>query len=177
MVDIQDAFRTHYLQFPTDLALLIKAWVMLEGLVTKLDPDCSMAEQFVPYATRLMQGQYSPGVLMKNMREAGIDAVRLGTELPRQAHRLLGELERGTLQINVRPLGFERILERLDTLSTRVAVSVIAGAFIIGLAVLMLYDHPLGWQAWIGLSFGFGIAATAALGTYLAWNMIHSRRT
>lgn len=58
--DIQNAFRTHYLQFPTDLALLIKRWIMLEGLVTNLDPACSMAEFIVPYVQRLMQHQYSP---------------------------------------------------------------------------------------------------------------------
>ena len=176
LAHIQNTFRTHYLQFPTNLALLTKTWIMLEGLVTKLDPACSMAEQFVPYVKRLIQDQYSTSVWLKRIQDASTDAIRLGTELPRQAHRLLGQLERGTLEINARPIGFERILERLDTLATRVTVSVIAGAFINALAVLTLYYHPAGWQAWVGLSFAFGVAAATALGAYLAWNIMHSRR-
>ena len=76
--------------------------------------------------------------------------------------------------MSVRPESFEPMLERLERLTNRLVLGVIAAAFIGGLAVLMARYHPPGWEGWITPFFFFGFVVATALGAYLAWSILRS---
>jgi ubiquinone biosynthesis protein len=67
-------------------------------------------------------------------------------------------------------------MNRLETLTNRLVLAVIAAAFIIGLAVLMSFYHPAGWQPWIAVVFALGFSAAAGVGLFLAWSIVRSSR-
>ena len=166
--------RRHHLRLPTNLALLVKTMVMNEGLGTQLDPKFRLTGVLVPYAQRLMLRQYSPFFWTKRLGQAGLDAAWLGTELPQQLRRLLGELERGNLKMNMHPSDVESVMRRFERLVNRLVLAMIAAAFIIGLAMLMASYHPSGWKPWAFFLIGFTFAG--ALGIYLAWSILRSGR-
>lgn len=166
--------RRHRLRLPPNLALLIKTIVMNEGLGMQLDPTFRLTNVLVPYARRLMLRQYSPLYWTKQLGQAGWDVVWLGTELPQQLQRILGELERGTLTMNMRPMDVESVLRRFERIGNRIIIGAVLAAFIIGLAMIMASYHPSGWSQWIFFVIGFIVAA--ALGVYLAWSILHSMR-
>jgi ubiquinone biosynthesis protein len=166
--------RRHHLRLPTNLALLVKTIVMNEGLGTQLDPTFRLTSVLVPYAQRLMLRQYSPLVWTKQLGRAGRDAVWLGTELPQQLRRLLGELERGTLTMNMRPTDVESVIRRFERIGNRIIIGAVLAAFIIGLAMLMASYHPSGWNQWIFFVIGF--VSAGVLGVYLAWSILRSTR-
>ncbi|HWP41777.1 MAG TPA: hypothetical protein VNO14_00985 [Blastocatellia bacterium] len=89
----------------------------------------------------------------------------------------MGELERGGIEVGMRPEGFEPIIRRLERLTNRIVLGVIAAAFINGLAVLMSVYRPPGWDRWAWVAFTIGFVIAAALGAYLAWSILHSRRS
>lgn len=70
----------------------------------------------------------------------------------------------------------ERALSRLEGLANRLALAMLASAFVVALAVLMAVYHPPGWQVWAELAFGLGLLLTGALGAYLAWSIMRSGR-
>jgi ubiquinone biosynthesis protein len=176
---LQDALgivRRHHLQLPSSLALLLKTVVMSEGVGVQLDPEFRLTSVLAPYAQHLMLRQYSPALWARRLSRAGLDAARLGVELPEQARRILGDLERGNFEVGVRPMGFEPLMQRAEQLINRLVLGMIAAAFIVGLAFLMSVYHPFGGKAWMGPFFAIGFVIAAMLGVYLAWSILRSGR-
>jgi ubiquinone biosynthesis protein len=120
--------------------------------------------------------QYSPRLWAHKLSQASLDVARLGVEAPHQLRRIIAQVERGELQVGVRPEHFERIIGRLERLANRIVLGVIAGSFITGLAVLMAVYRPPGWERWAWVAFGFGFVCAAGLGAYLAWSILTSSR-
>ncbi len=176
---IEEAFsviRRHHLQLPPNMVLLLKMAVMDEGMGARLDPDFHLATVVAPYAERLILRQYSPDRIARQLGRTGMEAAQLGVELPRQLRRLVGEIERGGLDVSVRPEGFEPMLDRLERLANRLVLAVIAAAFIGGSAVLMSVYHPLGREGLLGLFFAVGFIVASGLGLYLAFTILRSGR-
>ena len=167
--------RRHRLHLPSTLALLLKTVAMHESLGTGLDPDFQMTQVLVPYAQRMMLQEFSPTVWARRFGAAGLDAARLGADLPKLLRRLMSEVESGSLEVGMRPQGFEPILHRFERLANRIVLGILAAAFINGLAVLMSVYHPPGWEGWIGTFFAVGFLLAAGLGAYIAWGIIRSR--
>ncbi len=168
--------RRHRLQLPSNLALLLKTVVMSEGLGRQIDPSFQLASAIVPYARRLLVQQYSPRRLGRKLRQASVDAARLGIELPEQLRRIIGELERGGIEIGVRPEGVEPLVRRFERLANRIVLGIIVAAFVNGLAVLISVYRPANWDRWAGLVFGVGFLFATVIGAYLAWTIIRSGR-
>jgi ubiquinone biosynthesis protein len=176
---LEDAFavvRRHHMHLPPNLALLLKTLVMSESVGARLDPDFHLTTALAPYAERMLLRQYSPRLWAKKLGQASLDIARLGVEAPQQLRRIIGELERGEVQIGVRPEHFEPIVGRLEQLANRIVLGVIAGAFTNGLAILMLVYRPPGWERWAWVAFTFGFVCATGLGAYLAWSILRSGR-
>jgi ubiquinone biosynthesis protein len=176
LADALTVVRRHQLQLPAHLALLIKTVVMHEGLGVQLDPGFNLAALLLPYARRLVLRQYSPLFWTGQAAQAGRDAVRLGVELPHRLRRLIGELERGGLEVGMRPTGLEPLLRRAERIVNRIILGILTAAFINGLAVLLSVYHPPGWEQWAGVFFAVGFVLAGALGGYLAWAILRAGR-
>ena len=81
--------RTHHLQLPREMALLLRMLIMTEGLGEVLDPDFSMGETLAPYARRMTMRQLNPVAFVRRLGQAGAETLELSAELPDQVRRLL----------------------------------------------------------------------------------------
>lgn len=117
--DLLDLVRRHRLRLPRDLALLMKTLTMNEALGVALDPDFRLAAVIEPYARTLMRRQLSPSAWAQRLGRAGVDVALLGSDGPRRLYRLLTDIERGGIEIGMRPLGFEQVMHRLERLGDR----------------------------------------------------------
>ena len=168
--------RHHRLQLPSNLALLFKTLLMDEALGTMLDPTFNMAALLAPYSQQLVQRQYSPGLWLRNLSRAGMDAARLGVELPQQLRRLMSELERGSIEVGINPDTVKPLISDIKQVANRIVLGIIAAAFIVGLAILLLVYHPIIGILWIGIFFVIGFIFAFVLGIYLALTILRSRR-
>ena len=169
--------RRHRLQLPPNLVHLLKMAVMNEGMGARLDPSFNLTIILAPYARRLMIRQYSPSALVGQLGRASQEAAQLWVELPLQLRRILGEIERGSVEVGMRPEGFEPLLQRLERLANRLVLGMITAAFIGGTAVLMALYHPPGWERLMAPFFLFGFVVAATLGVYLTWTILRSGRS
>jgi ubiquinone biosynthesis protein len=167
--------RNRHLQMPSNFALLLKTLIMAEGLGARLDPEFQFIEELKPHAERLALRQYSPTAWGRRMARASVDAARLATELPGEVRRVLQAVDRNNLEFGIRRQSIEPVVERLEQLTNRLVLGILAAAFIVGLAVLLLIYHPTGWEAWAGVAFGVGFAIAAGVGVYLAWTILRSK--
>jgi ubiquinone biosynthesis protein len=173
--DVFSAMRRHQMHLPSNLALLFKTVIMVEGLGVTLDPEFHMAAVLGHYAERLLEREYSPVRLARSLGRAGLDFARLGVEMPQQLRRIVTAAEDGNFQILMRPEGFEAIVDRTERIANRIVLGVIAAAFINGLAVLLSVYSPPGWERWAWAVFAFGFLCALLLGTYLAWTILRPK--
>jgi ubiquinone biosynthesis protein len=176
IAEVLALIRRYRLRLPPNLALLVKTVMMEEGLGTRLDPTFQMTTVLAPYARRLLLRHYSPVLWARRFSQAGLEAADLGADLPRHLRRLLGNLERGDLQLTVRPTDMEPLLRRAERLVNRLVLGILAAAFVNGLAVLLSTYHLAGWERWSGAFFALGFTIAALLGVYLAWSILRSGR-
>ena len=173
--DVFPVMRQHHLHLPTNLALLLKTVIMIEGLGVNLDPDFHFTTTLEPYSTQLVLRQYSPLRWIRGLGRAGLDFARLGEEMPQQLRRIMSAAEGGNFQIGMHPEGFDPIINRLEKISNRIVLGVIAAAFINGLAVLVSVYKPPGWERWAWIVFTFGFLCALGLGVYLALSILRTR--
>lgn len=175
---LNDAFavmRRNHLHLPSNLALLLKTVIMIEGLGVNLDPDFHLTAALAPYTEQLIMREYSPFRWIRGLGRAGMDFARLGAEMPQQLRRIMSAAEEGNFQIGMHPEGFDPIINRLEKISNRIVLGVIAAAFINGLAVLVSVYKPPGWERWAWVVFAFGFLCALLLGIYLAWSILRPK--
>jgi ubiquinone biosynthesis protein len=173
--DVFAAMRRHHLHLPSNLALLLKTVIMVEGLGVNLDPEFQLTSALEPYADQLVMRKYSPIKLVRNLSRAGLDLARLGVDMPQQLRRIVNAAEDGSLQVGMRPEGFDPVINRVEKIANRIVLGVIAAAFINGLAVLASVYRPPGWESWAWIVFAFGFLCALTLGIYLALSVLRPR--
>jgi len=166
----------HRLQLPSDLIVLFKVIAMSEGLGAQLDPEFKMMEFAEPYFKRFWTQSRSLSRQARKIVEGSQELAELGFSLPRRARRLLGQMERGEMAVVTHHEGLEEAVNELQRASSRVSMSILTAALIIGLGLLMLIYHPPGWEKYGGWFFGLLFIAIVFLGLGLLWKIWRSGR-
>ena len=166
-------FRYH-LRLPANWWLLGQAIVMMEGIGLQLDPDFDAFAVAKPYIRRLVRNLAAPEEgwgrsILVNSANWG----ELFHRLPRAGNRLLERIEGDELfQVNIKETG--QILDKLDQLATRLAVSVLSAALIIGLAMMAPLTASGSLARWF---LQAGITAIIVLGVWQLLSLIRSPRS
>jgi hypothetical protein len=89
---------------------------------------------------------------------------------------VLGDIERGGFEINVQPQSFEPYLDRMEQLTNRLTLGILAAAFTVGLALLVAAYHPTNWDVMIELLFLLVLIFAGGFGTYILMLILRSQR-
>lgn len=170
--EVLTVVRRHHLQLPADLALLLKTMIMSEGLGVHLDPQYRLGEVLAPYATGLVKKQYSPENIARRLGRAGTDTVQLATELPGELRRILETIDRHGFEFNVRAESLQPLMRQAQRHTNRLSLTILAGALIIGLALIATVVGPE--IPWTRTALRFGGGATGLLVAGLVWSVVRS---
>lgn len=167
------AFR-HHLHLPPELWLVGRTLAMMEGVALKLAPNFDVFAVSESYIRRLQ---------MPSLREWGPPLVKglgdwaeLWGLLPRVGTQLLTRAERGELEVTVKHKELGQALVRLDRLTTRLSLSVLLAALIVGLAILVpafnLGEH-VGTATILVVT---GFVAASLVGVWLMFSIWRTRK-
>ncbi len=175
--DVTAILREHRLALPSDLALLIKAFITLEGLGRGLAPDFHMAQEALPLLRRVMRAQYRPRVLAQRAWRNLRRTLSLVERLPQDISRLMRNARRGKLHINLELAHLKRVGDQLNQAANRMSMALIIAALIIGSSIVMTVE---GGPTLMGLpAFGFlGFCGAVVGGLWLVrsiWRSTHPR--
>lgn len=169
------AFR-HHLQLRGDLWLLGKTLAMLEGLGLKLDPGFDVFAVSRPHVRRLQAQLLTPTTWGPPAIKTLTDWATLLTKLPDVGPRLLDQAERGELQLLISFKEVQAIINNLDRMVNRLALSVLVAAFIVGLAWLVsAFDLARGGGLALVLVVG-GLGVAFFLGLWLTISILRAGR-
>lgn len=173
--DLITILREHELALPPDLALLIKTFITLEGLGRRLDPDFDMVAEAKPFLQHQLLAHTAPTAMLKRGWRTLGSSLELVSGLPRDLRQLLRAARQGTLQVKVDVVPLQRFGERLDRAISRLALSIVTAALIIGSAIILTVDQDAALPG--GISFGwlgFGAAVVGGLWVLLSiWRATH----
>ncbi|MEH7177438.1 ABC1 kinase family protein [Neobacillus vireti] len=154
----------HKIQIPTDLTILGKTLLTLEGTVEKLNHEISILAVAEPFGRQLLIDRFKP----KNMAEfAWSNFTEYGNilhEFPKTIKDFTSVMKKGKMQIEISTPEIESVLKKLNTISNRLSFSIVLLAFSI-ILVGVIIGASLSGQTSILLSkipmieIGFGIAA------------------
>lgn len=169
------AVRDHRLRLPAHLAMFTKTIIMAEGVGRDLDPDFRLEPVLKPLFERALIRRFSTERARARFRDSALDLLYLLEEAPSSLRRLTSRLERSgpQLQMGFDDRGFGEDLERIANDLRRTGLVMAA---VIALALLMLADHPPGWESWIGALLGGLIVLLLGLAVVSVATTVRSAR-
>jgi ubiquinone biosynthesis protein len=166
LTDVTAILREHRLALPSDLALLIKAFITLEGMGRSLDPGFHMATEALPILRQVMRARYQPRVLARRTWQSLRRGLALAERLPQDIMRLVRNARRGRLHLGLELAHLRRVGDQIDRAASRIAIALVIAALIIGSSIVMTVS---GGPTLFGLpAFGFlGFAGAVVGGLWL----------
>lgn len=173
--DITAIMRDHQIVMPSDLTLLFKALITLEGLGRQLDPDFHLIEYIDPFVRRVIQNRYQPKAVARRAQRGIAGAIAAITGLPDDLARLLRDARRGRLTIEFDLKRLDHFGHQLDRSANRLTIGVVTAALIVGSSIVMTVR---GGPELFGLPvFGLlGFVIAGLNGLWLIWSIRKSNR-
>lgn len=137
LIEITAIMRAHSIILPSDLTLLFKALITLEGLGLKLDPDFHIVDHLAPFLKRVIRRRYHPATLFKRGHRSLHEIFTLIGGLPRDAARLLKQVRRGQIKIDLDVKRLDHFGHQIDHSTNRLTIGVLTAALIIGSSIVM----------------------------------------
>jgi ubiquinone biosynthesis protein len=138
--------REHSIVLPSDLSLMFKALITLEGLGRQYDPDFHITEHLTPLVKSALSERYQPAELVRRGRNSVSEFLSVVGGVPRDLARFLREARRGKTRIDLDLKRLDSFGRQLDRTLDRVAVGILTASLVIGSAiVLTVRDGPTMW--------------------------------
>jgi ubiquinone biosynthesis protein len=174
MEDIMTIAFRHRIHLPSDLALLARTVVVLEGVARTLSPDFVLVDKARPFVQQLISEQLSLQQLgaraMRTLRE--ID--QLVQVLPQRLDRLSSQLEQGDMTLGIDLRHLQNLLLKLDRVANRLSFSILVAALIIGSALIILGGEAASvWRLpVIGVALPIAQISFVLAGILAAWLLL-----
>ena len=175
LIDLMALLREHKLHLPPDLALLVKAFISLDGMGRQLDPDFELSSTAQPFVRHALISRFSPDALLKRGWKGLTSTIKLISTLPQDINRLIISARKGAIQVKIDVPQLENFTQRLDRATSRLTVGIVTSALIIGSSIVMTVK---GGPTLLGLPlFGlFGFVGAVIGGIWLLLSIWQSNK-
>lgn len=171
--DATDILHRHRITLPSQMGLLIKTLVTLQGTIRELSPGFSILEAVQPAIIQLRRGRFSPRRQLRRIRRLYVELEGLVERMPSQISSLMELIQEGRLDVHLSHRGLSPSINRL-------VLGLLTSSLLLGSSILMaskvpplLFTEggPLGLQdlSIMGLG-GFVISSLVAMRILLAIN-------
>ncbi|MFN7840697.1 MAG: ABC1 kinase family protein [Pirellula sp.] len=171
--DATDILHRHRITLPSQMGLLIKTLVTLQGTIRELSPGFSILEAVQPAVIQLRRGRFSPRRQLRRIRRLYVELEGLVERMPSQISSLMELIQEGRLDVHLSHRGLSPSINRL-------VLGLLTSSLLLGSSILMaskvpplLFTEggPLGLQdlSIMGLG-GFVISSLVAMRILLAIN-------
>lgn len=171
---LNEVFKTaiiHGIVMPSEFTLLIKVFVVVEGICRELYAEFNIVEFAQPYVAKLIKERLNIKSILKESAYKLRDTNRHLMVIPSMLNDFLRKANSGKLKFDFQHRGLEEFMPELNKMVNKLALSIIIAALLVGSALViqvnrgpLLYGFPI-----IGV-LGFSFAAV--LGLWLAFTII-----
>src|SRR5699024_2757111 len=144
----------HHIHLPSDLTLLGKTLLTIEGIVERLDPELSIVKMAEPFGRQLLKQRYHPKKITEKILNDLMEYGEIITEQHVTINELKSIINKAKVHIEINITSLDRSIKKLDQISYRLSFSIVLLSFsiimtglIIGSAVVrqstLLWDIPV----------------------------------
>ncbi|MED0653762.1 AarF/ABC1/UbiB kinase family protein [Anoxybacillus geothermalis] len=169
------AFR-HGIRIPSDLTLLGKALLTVEGVVEMLDPQFRIMDVAEPFGRKLLKDRLRPDRVAETAWRRVADYGEMLLRLPDSVKELAKIMRRGKLQLEMTASDLEAFLHKLDQISNRLSISIVLLSWSIVMAGMMIASS-FGRQSmllWKFPAVEIGLGVSAFLFGWLLYSIFRS---
>jgi ubiquinone biosynthesis protein len=159
---------------PQELAIIARCLVLLDNIITLLDPDTSLLELAKPFAPRLVLEKFTPENMKRVLLEYLLDLTTVMTTLPGKTNQLLQQATDGELKLKIEQHHFDLLISKLMIVGNRLSSSIIIAGTIIGSSLIALKASSSLFGRFPIADIGFLTALV--MGMWLLISMIRSGR-
>jgi ubiquinone biosynthesis protein len=165
----------HHLRIPSNLMLLIKAVVTIEGVGRQLDPEFKIVEYAGPLAERLWRIETSPRAVARRVGARVQETVAAVERLPMYLDAIGRKMRDGRLELQFVHRNLDFFVREMDRSSNRLSFAIVIGSLVVGSSVVIQagIGATIGGYPALGLA-GFVIAGVLGIG--LAIGIVRSGR-
>jgi ubiquinone biosynthesis protein len=163
----------HQLRLPSNLYLMDKALITLEGILKQVDPEFNYFESAQPYVAELVKRKRNPLRAFKTMKRDVSHLADMVAHLPKQFNTAFRKVMRGEVKINIHHEELHHLIRDIDRSSNRLSFSVITAAIIIASSIII---HAAQGPMLFGMpTFGLiGYILAAVLGIWILIGILRS---
>ncbi len=140
--DLVRFFPENNLIIPSDLYLLGRALVILQGDGEMLDPGYNMAQQLKPYLTKMIRERFHIRKMAKDFFVSSEELVELIKELPFEIREIIEKIKNGTIKIDIEHKGLNPMLKKYEQISNRLTFAIVIASITVGSSIIVLAKTP-----------------------------------
>ncbi len=165
-----------HLELPTRFLVLDKSLLTVQAVVSQIYPDFNVFEAARPYARKLLRDRFLPQKIAGKAGRSVAKYQRVMREYPFQIHDILEELRDGQMEIGFNPIGLDDFSHKLDILTNRIVVAVVATALLLSSALLAAFISVGPRFFGVSLWGAPGFLIATSFGLWLLWAIFRSGR-
>jgi ubiquinone biosynthesis protein len=126
------------IKLPTDLTILGKTLLTMEGVVEKLDPDLSIIKIAEPFGKRLIMERYRPKTIIDKVWRRINEYGEMILEWPKTINEISAIMKKGRVKIELTTPELNQFIQRLNIISNRISFSITLLSFSIIMAGVII---------------------------------------
>jgi len=163
------------IRISSDLMLLIKSLVLIEGMGRALDPGFDMVEHLRPFIIKAIRQKFSPLRISRDINQILSSYLNLARNIPRDLKEIINRVNRNKFKIDLEHRGLDKFTADFDRSINRLSTSMILAAMIIGSSIIMQVDKGPKIMEFPMLAF-MGYTVAGIVGLWLVYAIIRSGR-
>jgi ubiquinone biosynthesis protein len=129
--------REHSLVLPSDLTLLFKALITLEGLGRQYDPEFRLIDRVKPFVDRAARARYQPAETARRAQQTLGELYGLAASVPRDLARLVKDARHGRMRFDIDLKRLDHFADRLHSAVNRATIGIMTASLVVGSSIVM----------------------------------------
>ena len=139
---LNSLFYDYKIRVPSNLLLLLKALIIIEGVGLELDPKYNIVKNIDPYAKRLLLRNLSPDRIKKNIIKSAGDINRFLADIPEDVADIIHKIKEGKLHVEFEHKGLDAFYEKMEIVSNRISFTLLLTALVLGSSIIVMAEIP-----------------------------------
>ena len=149
---LQKIIFEYHITVPGGVFLIFRAFAILEGIGKKMHPNFKTYEFIRPYGQRLLTEQLKPENLASEAAQRFSNLTGFLNSFPVEVRGILQQVAKGKLHTEVELQGYGYALKKWDSISTRMSLTYIICALIIGSSIALLPAYTEDMKFYYGIN-------------------------
>ncbi len=155
----------------SDVSLMFKTIVILEGVCRKVNPNFVLMTKIHPLMKNYIKEQFSRKSISKQAQAAAMDMHDIISNLPKTFHNIMSMVEDGTLEIKFHHKGIDKITNTINSAVNKLSFSLILASIIIASAFI-IHANVAPFVGEVSLIGFIGICIAGLMGLILLFGYI-----